>query len=333
MTDSAAFDHYRRLPTERTTLFRMIVGVVVVAACWFGLTFGVIFGGSYVWAGSVGDGFYGFGDAVQQFMGSAGGLFATLFSFAGIWLGLWIVMPLLHRERLSRLFGNSGRIQKSGFLRGLVAVLLTSLLTELAYLSIIPDISRGSIEFGTWMLLVIPIIVFAFVQTSSEELLFRGYLQRGLAYRFRSPIAWAVVPTLAFTVLHWNPQSVLAMNIGVFISIGAFAILLALLVYVTGNLAAAMGAHLGNNLMGFALISHDDTLGGLALFRAPPLDSLAWTPFETITIVAISIVSILLTWALLLHPRSPLRVDPDLAWQADNFPENLPEAAENLRQT
>ena len=140
--------------------------------------------------------------------------------------------------------------------------------------------------------------------------LFRGYLQRGLAYRFKSPLVWAVLPTLVFTALHWNPAVVLGMNIGVAVSIGAFAALLALLVYATGNLGAAMGAHFGNNIVGFLLISHDDTLGGLALFRAPPLDGLAWTPVETATIAGISIVSILLTWLLLLHPRSPLRVKP-----------------------
>ena len=111
-----------------------------------------------------------------------------------------------------------------------------------------------------------------------------------------------MLPTLVFTALHWNPASVLGMNIGVAISIGAFAALLALLVYATGNLGAAMGAHLGNNLVGFLLISHDDALGGLALFRAPPLDGLAWTPGETAVIAGISIASILLTWLLLLHP-------------------------------
>jgi membrane protease YdiL (CAAX protease family) len=100
------------------------------------------------------------------------------------------------------------------------------------------------------------------------------------------------------------------------ISIGAFAALLALLVYATGNLGASMGAHLANNLVGFALVSHDNTLGGLALFRAPPLDGLAWTPAETATIAGISIASILLTWLLLLHPSSPLRVAHDLGQPA-----------------
>jgi membrane protease YdiL (CAAX protease family) len=311
--DVRAFERYRRLPNEKTTLLRLILGSVIVAFCWFTFTIAVIFAGAWVVTSSD-EGPLSPSDSVQQLLGSSGGLFATLATFAGIWLGVWIAMRALHREKLPRLFGNSARISRSGFLNGLAAVLVTSVLTELCYLVIIPDVQRGPIELATWALYLLPILFFAFVQTSSEELLFRGYLMRGLAYRFRNPLVWAVLPTLVFTVLHWNPESVLGMNIGVLISIGAFAALLALLVYATGNLGAAMGAHLGNNLVGFLLISHDDMLGGLALFRAPALDSLAWTPAETAIIAGISIGSILLTWLLLMHPRSPLRVEPDLGY-------------------
>ena len=309
--DTRPFERYRRSPNEKTTLVRLIIGSVIIAFCWFAFTMAVIFGGAWVLTGSEE---YPFGaiDPVQQLLGSSGGLFATLASFAGIWLGIWIAMRLLHKEKLARLFGNNARLSRSGFLNGFAAVLLTSVLTELCYLVIIPDVQRGPVELGTWALYLLPILFFAFIQTSSEELLFRGYLMRGLAYRFRSPLVWAVLPTLVFTALHWNPGSVLGMNIGVLISIGAFAVLLALLVYVTGNLGAAMGAHLGNNIVGFLLISHDDMLGGLALFRAPPLDGLAWTPVQTAVIAGVSIVSILLTWLLLMHPRSPLKVKPDL---------------------
>lgn len=312
--DPAAFERYRRSANEKTTLPRLAAGAVVVTVCWFAVTFAVVFAGAYGWIRSGAESALTFeqGPVLDRFLSTAGGLVATLATFAGIWLGVWIAMRGFHGEKLSRLFGNSARLSRSGFLNGLVAVLITSVLTELGYLLIIPDVGRGPIGLGIWALLLLPILFLAFVQTSSEELLFRGYLQRGLAYRFRSPLVWAGLPTLVFTALHWNPASVLGMNIGVAISIGAFAALLALLVYATGNLGAAMGAHFGNNIVGFLLISHDDALGGLALFRAPPLDGLAWTPAETATIAGISIVSILLTWLLLLHPRSPLRVKPDL---------------------
>ena len=101
------------------------------------------------------------------------------------------------------------------------------------------------------------------------------------------------------------------MNIGVLVSIGGFAALLVALVYATGNLGAAMGAHLGNNLIGFLFISHENTLSPFALYRGATLADLPWTPGQAIAIVGMSIVSILITLALLLHPRSPLRVEAD----------------------
>ncbi|MEQ1943810.1 CPBP family intramembrane glutamic endopeptidase [Mesorhizobium sp. VNQ89] len=310
--DSSAFERYRHSPNEKTTILRLILGVIIIVVLWFGTTMAVIFAGSYGLLLQGPADSSGGSDPIQRFLGSSTGIFATLVTFAGIWIGIWIAMRLLHKEKLSRLFGVSARISRSGFIRGFAAVVVTSLVTEIAYLSVMPGISRGPIAIGTWALIFLPLAFFAFIQTSAEELLFRGYLQRGLAFLFRSPIVWAVLPTLVFTALHWNPVSPIGMNIGVMIAIGAFSALLALLVYATGNLGAAMGAHLGNNLTGFALISHDQTLGGLALFQAPPLDSLAWTSGETALIAGISLVSIGLTWLLLLHPRSPLRVRPDL---------------------
>ncbi|MBL8577632.1 MAG: CPBP family intramembrane metalloprotease [Mesorhizobium sp.] len=310
--DSSAFERYRRSPNDKTTLFRLILGVIIIVVLWFGTTMAVIFAGSYGLLLQGQDDSSGGSDPIQRFLGSSSGIFATLVTFAGIWIGVWIAMRLLHKEKLPRLFGVSARISRSGFAKGFAAVAITSLLTEIAYLSVMPGIARGPIAIGTWALIFLPLAFFAFIQTSAEELLFRGYLQRGLAYLYRSPLVWGVLPTLIFTSLHWNPSSPLGMNIGVVIAIGAFSALLALLVYATGNLGAAMGAHLGNNLTGFALISHDQTLGGLALFQAPPLDSLAWTAGETALVAGISVFSIALTWLLLLHPRSPLRVRPDL---------------------
>ncbi|TIR99076.1 MAG: CPBP family intramembrane metalloprotease, partial [Mesorhizobium sp.] len=91
----------------------------------------------------------------------------------------------------------------------------------------------------------------------------------------------------------------------------AFALLLTLLVYVTGNLGAAFGAHLGNNLIGFLLISHQQSYNSFALFNAKPLEGPGWTNWDAVLIAAIGIVSTLLTMLLLLHRRSPLKVGPD----------------------
>ena len=135
--DPTAFERFRRSPNEKTTLPRLVLGSIIAAVFWFATTIAVIFGGEKA---------FGPGDTVQQFLSTAGGLLATLATFAGIWLGVWIAMRALHREKLSRLFGNSARISRSGFLKGLAAVLITSVLTELGFWLMIPDVERGPIE-------------------------------------------------------------------------------------------------------------------------------------------------------------------------------------------
>ena len=256
--DSTPFEQYRQSPNRKTTLPRLIAGSVIVALFWLVVTGAVMFAGVFGYAelaALFGPETLTFdqGGITERFLASPVGVVAALMTFAGIWLGVWIAMRAVHRERLSRLFGNSGRISRVGFAKGLIAVLLTSVLTEIGLYLLVPEIGRGPISLSSWLVFLVPMLFLAFVQTSSEELLFRGYLMRGLAYRFKSPLVWALLPALVFTALHWNANSVLAMNIGVLVSIGAFAALLVVLVYATGNLGAAMGAHLGNNLVGFLL--------------------------------------------------------------------------------
>lgn len=314
--DPAAFGRYWRSPNEKTTLLRLFLGTLLIAAVWLGTTVAVLFAGFYArekFGPLFGSEVLTFsGDPLENFMTSRVGFVASLLTFAGIWIGVWAAMRLLHRERLSRLLGNSARISWSGFLNGLIAVLLTSVLSELCIYVMLPELAPGSISVPVWLLFLLPALFLGFVQTSAEELLFRGYLLRGLAYRFRSPWVWAFLPTLVFTTLHWNTAVPLTMNVAVFVSIGAFAAMLVLLVYATGNLGAAMGAHLGNNATGFLLVSHDNSLASFALLKGAPLGSLASTISETAVIVAISIVSVLLTVLLLMHPRSPLKVKVDL---------------------
>lgn len=313
--ESAAFVRYRRSPNEKTNLLRLFLGVLIIVAMWLASTVAVMAVGAYVQAAF--NPIFGAGSAFDQrdiagFLSTPAGFVTTMLSFAGIWFGTWIAMRFLHGERLGRLMGNSGRISMPGFAKGFAAVLLTSILAELVTYLMNPDIERGALGPSAWLLFLVPVLLLGFVQTSAEEVLFRGYLLRGLAFRFRSPLVWAALPTLAFTSLHWNPGAPLALNVAVFVSIGAFAAMLVALVWATGNLGAAMGAHLANNATGFLLVSHDGSLASFALFRGAPIGELATTVSDAITVVAFSVVAVLVALLLLLHRRSWLRVRPDL---------------------
>ncbi|MES0049593.1 MULTISPECIES: type II CAAX endopeptidase family protein [unclassified Mesorhizobium] len=310
ISDSAAFERYSNTATEKTNLPRLIIGTAVVVLFWVAITLVVVLGGTYVaivWHVLPDDP----RGPLQGFLASPIGILTALTSFTGIWLGLWLAMRFVHGEPLSALFGASRRVSLSGFLKGLVAVLITSALSEILLYWLQPEIARGTINLSTWLLFLLPIVVLTLLQTSSEEMLFRGYLLRGLARRFESPYVWALLPALLFTSLHWSPGSTPAINACVLASIAAFALLLTLVVYVTGNLGAAFGAHLGNNLTGFLLISHQENYNSFALFNAKPLEGPDWTTTDAVIIAAIGIVCTLLTILLLLHPRSPLKVTAD----------------------
>ncbi len=312
--DPQAFEQYRHSPNDKTTLLRLILGTLIVVIAWTGATLITVSAGAYLHALQLADA----GEAVNSnvmasFMGSPAGILTALLSFAGIWLGVWIVMRWIHRERIGPLFGNSRRISRDAFIKGFVAVAITSLVSEVLLYLLRPEISRGSISIGSWLLFLVPIVILTFVQTSSEELLFRGYLPRGLAKLFRSPIIWGAIPLIMFTSLHWSPTTSPAMNFAGLSAIGAFAIVLMILVYATGNLGAAFGAHLGNNLFGFLLISHQESYNAFALFTAAPLEGPGWGSTDALLITAIGIIASALTLLLLVHPRSFLRVRPDVA--------------------
>lgn len=307
--DDTAFERYRHAPNARTTLPRLFLGTLIVVLLWAVTTAAVLFGGTYAyfaWQAAASP------SGMQDFLASPIGILSALASFAGIWIGLWIAMRWVHGEPLSALLGVSRRVSWPDFLKGLLAVLITSALSEILLYLLQPEIARGTISLSSWLLFLIPIVALTLLQTSSEEVLFRGYLLRGLANRFRSPLIWALLPGLLFTSLHWSSASSLAINACVLVSIAAFALLLTLVVYVTGNLGAALGAHLGNNLTGFLLISHQESYNSFALFTARPLEGPGWMMSDAILIALVGIACSLLTIALLLHPRSPLKVTAEL---------------------
>jgi len=311
ISDSTAFERYRNTATEKTTLARLVIGTAVVVFFWVATTFVVVLGGTYlaiIWQVLPADP----RGPMQGFLASPIGILTALISFAGIWLGLWLAMRFIHGEPLTALFGLGRRISWPGFLKGLIAVLITSALSEILLYWLQPEIARGAISLSNWLLFLVPIVALTLLQTSSEEMLFRAYLLRGLASRFDSPYVWALLPAVLFTSLHWSPGSTPAINACVLASIAAFALLLTLLVYVTGNLGAAFGAHLGNNLTGFLLISHQQSYNSFALFNAKPLEGPDWTTGDAVIIAVIGIACTLLTILLLLHPRSPLKVEANL---------------------
>lgn len=126
--------------------------------------------------------------------------------------------------------------------------------------------------FG-WLLLLPVAVLAILVQVTTEEMVFRGYLQQQLACLSSNPLLWMVLPSLMFGGWHyWNANSAAEGLVYVF-----WAVLLGLacadLTARTGTLGAAIGLHLATNFTAIMFFATEGwPMSGLALVLYPYQD-------------------------------------------------------------
>jgi membrane protease YdiL (CAAX protease family) len=219
----------------------------------------------------------------------------TLFllaSFLGMGLAVLIATPALHYREPGSLFGPF-RDTMRGFLTAAITVAPIYALLLLAGFLLSPP--EANLALGQWLRLLPLALVLVLIQTGSEELIFRGYLQQQLAARFASRAIWMGAPALIFTALHYDPSAGATIWF-ILASILAFALAAADLTERTGSLGTSMGWHFVNNCSSLLLVSVKGTITGLALFVTPyGIDGGSASPF----IFLLDLLAILLLWRLL----------------------------------
>ncbi len=199
------------------------------------------------------------------------GLMLFFATFLGYHLGLWVVVRFLHKRSYRSLFGPTHRLHWHHALYGVGAAVALSALSMLAEW-ILFDPTEGltrNMPVSTWIILLLPALGFIFIQIMAEELVFRGYLLQQLRARFRSVWIWAVLPSLIFGLLHFDPITY-GMNAYFYVlHTTAVGIILSLITLRTGNIAAAAGLHMANNAM-LLLLGNAGSLDGLSLFITSP---------------------------------------------------------------
>jgi membrane protease YdiL (CAAX protease family) len=143
--------------------------------------------------------------------------------------------------------------------------------------SVAPQPNTDIVTWIGWLPLALAAIL---LQSATEELGFRGFLQAQIGARFSSPLMWMVLPSVLFALLHADPQTFGSNTWIVMLWAGVFGVLAADLTARAGNLGPAMALHLMNNvsaMLVFALAGHWD---GLALQVLPvdPADTAAFRP-------------------------------------------------------
>ncbi|MFN3259080.1 MAG: lysostaphin resistance A-like protein [Pikeienuella sp.] len=193
-----------------------------------------------------------------------GAIFA-LATFLLWWPALWLSLRLFHRRGIGSALG-PGKGAARLFAAGLGWAALFVVITTVAGIALAgpPDLAARGL--GDWALLAAVALPLIFVQTGAEEAVFRGYILQQMAARYRSPLAWAVLPSLLFGALHWHPAAP-GGGFAMMAATGLAGLVFALAAARTGSIYAAWGAHFGVNCGAILLVGAPGWLSGLAAFH------------------------------------------------------------------
>ncbi|WP_163847526.1 CPBP family intramembrane glutamic endopeptidase [Pseudooceanicola aestuarii] len=207
------------------------------------------------------------GQAMRQ-GDSAAGLLIQLGAFGLMGLAVILVARALHGLAPGALMGPARIAWRDG-LRALIGGLALLLTLQL----LPPWLAPGEVwstGLARWLLLLAPALLVLLVQTGSEELLYRGYVQQQLAARFPAPLVWMVLPNLLFAAAHWQNGATPGDGAQYVIWAFAFGLAASDLTARSGTLGPAIGFHLANNA--YATLLFGEAGGpdsGLALLLLP----------------------------------------------------------------
>ncbi|WP_299371713.1 CPBP family intramembrane glutamic endopeptidase [uncultured Tateyamaria sp.] len=215
---------------------------------------------------------------------TAGGTLLLLLQLGLLSVTAALVVIMVHKRRPATLIGPVGLAT-----RQFVAVLSMMALLTLA-LWLLPPYDFGdplerNMSLGRWMLLLPVALLAVLIQTSAEEVFFRGYIQQQLAARFRSPLVWMLLPAGLFGVGHYLPETAGSNATTIALWATVFGLLMADLTARSGTLGPAIAVHFANNISAMVLTGTPDEMSGLALYVLPfgvgdEAQMAAWLPAE-----------------------------------------------------
>lgn len=195
-------------------------------------------------------------------------MYVLLFTFGFMSLSVGISAQLLHKRSFATLLGPLRACWEDFFSVTIVVV------GVMMVVFLLPPWGMDApfvpnMPLTTWVLLLAPSLVFVLIQTSAEEIVFRGYVQQQLAARFSSPLVWMILPAVLFALGHYLPDTAGENALMIAVWAGAFGILMADLTARAGNLGPAIAVHFWNNVSAILIISLPGDLSGLALYLTP----------------------------------------------------------------
>jgi len=201
---------------------------------------------------------------------------AVNFSIVMMLGGLFLTVTVIHRRPLFSLISAERTLDWKRIFQSAAAWSAIGLIITVIEHLLYPDRYYLSFNPERFFMFAALALVLTPLQTTTEELVFRGYVMQGLGIIIRRPAVVAVLSGVVFTIPHLlNPEvqqhGVVLMAASYF----AIGLLLAAVTLRDGRLELAIGVHAANNLLLVLVANYEGSvLKTDSIFTARELDPL-----------------------------------------------------------
>ena len=187
-------------------------------------------------------------------------LFLLLLSFAFVLPGIWLVVKKLHDLPIMSVLSSRKKIDLERVLYSFM--LWGTVVSAFVFLeySLNPENYVFNFKVKEFLILAVIAILFIPIQTSVEEIVFRGYLMQGFGHWLNSRFMALFLTSTVFGSLHLANPEITALGYEFVILYITVGFVLGIMTLMDDGLELALGFHAANNLIAALLLTADWTV-------------------------------------------------------------------------
>lgn len=226
-----------------------------------------------------------------------------LLVFPASLIALYLGQKFVHKRTILSLHTAAKKIRWS---RGLQAFLITwavlGSFTAIGHFSGLSPINTN-FDAGRFAVYALVSIIFIPMQSGTEEIVFRGYLNQGFAHILKNKWIAFIITSVLFAAMHLsNPEALKGAEDGILLltmsSYFFFGFIACLMVWMDDGLESAIGFHAANNCFAAIFVNYEGSvLPTPSLFMATP---------STVIDVPISLAAMAVITLILYKTRKPV---------------------------
>lgn len=204
------------------------------------------------------------------------GLMLMLLSFVFGFFALLLLVKPLHQRTVNETLTSRNKFDWNRFFFAVTVWGTMMIIGMVIDYFLNPGNYHFQFDPGNFIILVFIAVIFLSLQSSFEEILFRGYLQQGFAVLSKNAWIPIIITSTAFGLMHgMNPE---VKEFGMAIMLPQYILLglvLAIMTIMDDGLELAIGVHVVNNVLSALLVTHESSvLQTPALFSIDTVDPL-----------------------------------------------------------